>query len=410
MVPVPGADARVPNRKDLPMSEQPEVADEDDGAAGFFEEFEGLPLDERVETARSVLEGDDEDTDEFAVETVERLVGPLRHAGQVDVLEQLIDALEAGHAERVAEDPWLVAQRRAENALLAPDLELAPRVEALAALAPDYLDDFCLFIDRCRYHGLLEELVAYLPAVIEAVLAEEPDEDDEVAAAFFAAAGEVALDELITRRPDIGPDDDELAHRLETFGLVDSPWVPMYLEARSGALAPDWQARPPCTEGWMEGDGALLAFELARDLTERFGWPPARAELARRELSGHLRAPVAAFDDPDGEPGDLSPEQLVLGDAGRLAELIRGGTDLDEGGYPHATGALVLALPAFLEHVVERGLVSEEQSGAFWEELFPVLAEVPSMLQELGEDPILTQEVEDALLGGDEEGDEAAAG
>lgn len=355
----------------------------------FWEVFEEAPLDDRLAIVHRLLDGEDEVPGEQLFEMAVRLVGPLRAAERIGDLEALLDRIEEEGGEEVAGEAWWFLLVRAENALLDNRDAFTRAFDAWIMVAHEHLLEWILFLDRCRYHEVVED------AALSALeFYREHREAEGLTEALREKFAETTLQLLLTdyrsRLAAGDADRYDLSEDLEVF--EDPP------EKRATLLLRD--SPEPGGDSWEVSDFSLaengfdavqgclveLTFAFSEWLREEHGWGLHRAELARGELEGYLLTPGDEVDEEEEE--DLPAEDLLLPGAEFAEEYLRAGAD-PLSPEPHRVAALFQALEVWPDFLVAQGLLEpggiEEYRGEFRE----ALEGFPQELTSLAEDPRL---------------------
>jgi hypothetical protein len=346
----------------------------------FWEEYAAASIDARVAMVRRALREESDLGGGALFEVFDGLSGALQREGRTDEFEALLREAEALHPEAVREERGWFALWRTENALLRGDDPLPPML-AWAAAAARFTELFHRTLDRLAFRGDHRTQAAVLPVAWRAI----EGDDDMLGSALDDFRSRGVMTVLHTHRearPGLDAVDPALRADLAPYGQVKIPWVEAFLRVDGGAASP-WPRRDLASAKPAQAlDGLLIAF--GRALRERWGWPRARAELARTTLLEMLLGAKATTVEGRVLPSAAAIEKAVNDHFSLLGLSAWRGV------------ALFAALPAWLTFVADEGLASPEAARTRRDALAPRVSKVASMLEEIEYDPTVRGELERA--------------
>ena len=260
----------------------------------FFAEYYGATLDQQLAMARRAIAEAPELSHAYAAEIVTPLTQDLRAARRIDDIEDLLARVAGRSPGLAAASRHFGHYCRLMNALTLADwrddedfdLDIESNLMALAHAAGEHQEYFLGAVHALMYHGRTEHVFDACCMAWPRVQAMD-DVEPSVRASLRSGAIAVALDDLL----DSGGAWDEAAF-VERIALFHDP-----------AMQPWWrdvvaQRDPAARRALTRADllparvteasqraVALLLLQFANALHTRWGWPRARAELARAALA-----------------------------------------------------------------------------------------------------------------------------
>jgi hypothetical protein len=350
-------------------------------AEEFWQVFDSAEVEDQLAIAQNLLQGSEEMPDEFLIELVARLVGPLRLHGLGESLDLLLDSLEQNQPDFYQKERWWCVLWRAENSLHGDRQKLTAYFDELIMMAHEHLASWVLFLDRCRYHEEIED------AVLSAVeFYREHREAPGMSVALHTRFAETTLQLMMADYRGSSPAEEDLLDELEVFDIPPEQRATDILDRLATWSKEKWEVEAFSPQETsvedIEKNLFLLTVDFSGWLVSRPGWGLHRAELARGELETYLLTPG------DEEERDLVAEEILLPSVEFAMEQIQSGVN-PINPDPHRTAALFLSLQEWPSFLVEQGLLEKNSAESFLKEYCQILAAVPEKLLELAEDPQL---------------------
>jgi len=115
---------------------EPAESDDDRFWRLFWDRLSSAEVDEAIALAQDVIEHRHDIDGEVAFSLVEALVDPLRRASRTEMIDRIIERIQAVHPGAYADEAHWMAFWRCENAALRPGGDLAGPLAGLLATSP----------------------------------------------------------------------------------------------------------------------------------------------------------------------------------------------------------------------------------------------------------------------------------
>lgn len=326
---------------------------------------------------------------ENAFHMISELTSEAIDCGESEWLIHILTRLEQEQPKTYAEElPYLLSGHlRAAAATGRVDEVAAERVEDLATVASQDIDQFYPCIELIAYHGSLAPIAEAMHDGLEAVRASSdimPHGKDEFGneavqyaiLAYYEQHGEVDVHDLDLQAQIDRIDDPE-------WGEVDTDYVERIAAHLSGLDDQTWSGNDDVVENlhW-------LSVDFMRTLHEETDVPLGRAHLAREDIEN-------CYARRHEESPSLKTERLL-----RLEQRdVR--QQLDELGHflsshPHRMGAFFSLLPRWLDFLERQEILNAAKTNTTYQNLRPLRTEVTNMLRYFSSDPALVRDVKAA--------------
>jgi len=361
----------------------------------LWEEFQAADLESKVALFLEGL-GAGELDDGYAFEMLSHIRSELdlrdpqaraRYAGLVERLRQQAPALYhqsiGYYHENLIHDA--VADGRWETL---PGL-LSPFAEK-----PD-LDMFYIVLDRLMYHGQIQPLIQVMTSAW-AWVSESPSLVPWAAEEFAGRLMILFLFDYLETADAPRPDDPALLEATATYGEWKEGWLEQFITCLTAPAPSPWQVadfgQAVDADQWHDNlDNLLTEFVADR---HRAGVPYSRGYMAQTQLGEALGRQFTTPAAPRGKRGRKGRD-LALPAAPSSSLLPRHQT-MDEtlvelfpflGAQPYKAAAVMELLPAYLHFLARLGLIHSTEMDAALEELLPLSAHMPRVLENYGADP-----------------------
>lgn len=390
---VPARSAEARRRDDvLDDAWETEPAESDDERFWrlFWDRLSSAEVDEAIALAQDVIEYRHDIDGEVAFSLVEALVDPLRRASRTEMIDRIIERIQAVHPGAYADEAHWMAFWRCENAALLPDGDLAGPLAVLLEHPDRGIDEFFRLGDRLRYHGRGEALV---PAMLRALPRIERSRDilEHGKLEYRELAFSLLLERSLGRDPELRTDDADFLHETAPVRDMDDGWLERIVAHASGRSARRWQPRE--FDGGKARFGENLFFltlDFGRALHCQWGWPRSRAELGRERINRYLAQ------NRDG------PSERKARASWRLRPGLRSADRFVEshldflGARPYQVAAFVQALSRWLDFTAERALLPADDVRSIQRALATQWRDLPDVLDRYVYDPVMIRNVREA--------------
>jgi hypothetical protein len=395
--------SRDTSQHDLRQALQEATAAPDDSAASdpldlFWDEFRELRSEEKPAAVRRAIDELEEFDGETALELVADIVEPLRRAGRIDQLEEILDRIAERHPEAYQSESRWFELWRAENAVYSfPERDLLGPLMTVAQGADRGIGEFHSLVEGLCYHGKAKEILQALHVAWPRI-ADSTDIFDWAKAEVWELGYLVCIGAVLDDNPRLVGNEAELVERVAFLGEVDEDQLRQVVEHMSGRSQRVWSrdefafSSPSKQQG---RDVFFLSLEFSGALHSRWGWSRSRATLARNQIAQYLGNRASSEDASDEAPSDETPASFIEPDADSAHNFVDGPLQalFDR---PHPVGCFCLALPLWAEFLADRDLLDREAVASFRQELREMWDVLPELFDRQAHDRVLVRDVSEA--------------
>ncbi len=359
------------------------------GVRTLSRRFEEGDYEQRIIAVRDALEKNYLLDAELVIDVMLEIWSETRSRGEYSRVVELLEELQRRapdvyEVNREWYDKWLIQS----NVALGHFSDL-PRHLSFYARGQGDADLFFQIIDLLMYHDLRQPLMDAMqqawPSIRDTTTVMPWGVDE-----FADTLTVLNLFDHIERVENPDADDPALRNVLSPFFEADPSWLRQVLDHLLGRAAPAWTLQnfvyhgaPRASE--VEGQLYFLSLHVLRDLHQGAGMSWGRAEMGRSALGKYL------LSDPHVEAQDRhSP--FLYPHPRSLDRFLADYFDLINP-QPYRAGALVEALPRYLDFLYRNGMMDASGVAATVRSLHPVASDVVRVLESGSSDPTMIRAV-----------------